>query len=501
MFSLYFNAKQAHDVRLSFQKLNFSPSDWLFLNKIFDTVFQKDKMESEDKDLTHLENLLATGGMTESRKSRELIQMAQTGNLSGVQLLIKSGADVNGLDATKETALIKATTMGHVDCVKELIRAGANVNNRLMGKRSPLVAACSFGQVECAQLLVEAGADVNKCDTNTSCALYSAAKWNHVDCVALLLASGADVNSCLQTKSTPLARAASRGNVRCVKLLLNSGADVNRSGEDGTTPLIEAANTGSAECLRILMASGANVNDANAKNGRTALMEAALWNHDSSCVDELLRAGADVNKYDSDGKSALMDAAWGRINSLAKLLEAGANVNTTDKYGRTALTNAIQNGSIGCFDIILEAGADINVLDILGNSPLNLAAKRNRTKCVFALLQGDALINVSNEDGHNALMNHIKYNYIPNEKITVVLYTAGESFGNMKIPKCLEAQIETCSDLNLKRLCRKQIREHLLYLRPQEILFKSVPCLGLPDLLSSYLLRNVESLNLEDLDK
>ena len=146
-----------------------------------------------------------------------------------------------------------------------------------------------------------------------------------------------------------------------------------------------------------------------------------------------------------------MDAAWGRINSVAKLLEAGANANTTDKYGRTALTNAIQNGSIGCFDLILRAGANINVLDILRNSPLNLAAKRNRTKCVFALLEADVLINVSNEDGHNALMNHIKYNYIPNEKITLVLYAAGESFGNMKIPKCLEDQIETCSDLNLKR--------------------------------------------------
>lgn len=275
---------------------------------------------------------------------------------------------------------------------------------------------------------------------------------------------------------------------------------MNRSGEDGTTPLMEAANTGSAECIRILIASGANVNDTNAKNGRSALMEAALWNHDSSCVNELLRAGADVNKNDSDGKSALMDAAWGRINSVVKLLEAGANVNTTDKYGKTALTNAIQNGSIGCFDMILKAGANMNVLDILGNSPLNLAAKRNRSKCVFALLKADVLINVINEDEHNALMNLIKYNYIPNEKLTLVLYAAGENFGNMKISKRLKNKIETDSDLNLKRLCRKRIRERLLYLRPQEILFKSVPCLGLPNLLSSYLLHDacMESLNSEN---
>ena len=185
-------------------------------------------------------------------------------------------------------------------------------------------------------------------------------------------------------------------------------------------------------------------------------MEAALWNHDSSCVNELIEAGADVNQCNYDGKSALMDAAWGRMNSVVKLLEAGANVNTTDECGRTALTNAIQNGSIGCFDMILKAGADINVLDILGNSPLNLAAKRNRTKCIFALLEADALINVKNEDEQNALMNHIKYNYIPNEKITLVLNAAGESFGNMKIPKCLKDKIETDSDLNLKRCVERK---------------------------------------------
>ena len=110
------------------------------------------------------------------------------------------------------------------------------------------------------------------------------------------------------------------------------------------------------------------------------------------------------------------------------------------------------------------------------------------------------MINVINEDEHNALMNHIKYNYIPNEKLTLVLYAAGENFGNMKIPKCLKNKIETYSDLDLKRLCRKRIRERLLYLRPQEILFKSVPCLGLPNLLFSYLLYDacMESLNSEN---
>ena len=133
-------------------------------------------MESESEGMSYLNDPTAADGMTDSKMSRELIQMAQTGNLGGVQLLIKAGADVNALDAIKETALIKATTMGHADCVKELIRAGADVNQQPEGKRSPLVAACSFGQVECAQLLVEAGADVNKCDTYTGCALYSAAK-------------------------------------------------------------------------------------------------------------------------------------------------------------------------------------------------------------------------------------------------------------------------------------------------------------------------------------
>ena len=44
--------------------------------------------------------------------------------------------------------------------------------------------------------------------------------------------------------------------------------------------------------------------------------------------------------------------------------------------------------------------------------------------------------------------------------------------------------------LNLKHLCRETIRKHLLKLDPHENLFHRVPRLGLPTLISDYLLYN-----------
>ena len=61
-----------------------------------------------------------------------------------------------------------------------------------------------------------------------------------------------------------------------------------------------AAIQGHIECLKELIAAGADINKED-KDGRTALWTAANQGH-IECLKELIAAGADINKEDKDGE-------------------------------------------------------------------------------------------------------------------------------------------------------------------------------------------------------
>ena len=98
--------------------------------------------------------------------------------------------------------------------------------------------------------------------------------------------------------------------------------------------LLTAARQGSLDSLQSTIAAGADVNTRYEKNGRTPLMEAVIECH-SNCVEKLLEMGADVNRIDSSGKTALMFVTQpmkcDMLYILCKLIEYGADVNKKGK--------------------------------------------------------------------------------------------------------------------------------------------------------------------------
>ena len=77
----------------------------------------------------------------------------------------------------------------------------------------------------------------------------------------------------------------------------------------------------------------------------------------------------------------------------------------------------------------------------------------------------------------------------------MLLYAAGETIDETKVqvPDFLKPP-----DLNPKHLCRETIRKHLINIDPHQHLFRRIPQLGLPSLLTKYVLFSM-SLN-ADLD-
>ena len=58
---------------------------------------------------------------------------------------------------------------------------------------------------------------------------------------------------------------------------------------------------------------------------------------------------------------------------LRTLLQAGADVNKTNNEGSTAL-NGATSASVTCIDVLLGAGADVNISNNGGMTPIMTAA-------------------------------------------------------------------------------------------------------------------------------
>ena len=91
-------------------------------------------------------------------------------------------------------------------------------------------------------------------------------------------------------------------------------------------------------------------------HGAVALLHAVTRGH-VSVVQQLLKAGVNVNVRTSDGKTALMMAAAKGYSDLAKvLLDGGADANVVDGNGSTALKIDLYHGFTRTAEILREAG-------------------------------------------------------------------------------------------------------------------------------------------------
>ena len=375
-----------------------------------------------------------------------------------ISLILEAGGDPGVM-------LLPALQRKRHDIIPLLLIAGAEITDQILKETGE---TCSE---DCIKLLLETGGD-------PGAMLLSALQGKRHDILPLLIkGGGADVNSSHQSKAFEWALEfwVERNGVEYLKLLVEAGAKVNNS-VAVQAGLIQAVGMGSVECVNLLIEAGVDVNAAHEDySSKTALFVAATKGS-TSIIKLLLKSGADVNIRDNKGSTALFTAVQSvPSKSIELLLKAGADVNSTDTDGTTVLFLSpiwFSVRRLNCYKLLLNAGVKVNVrnnrgLNALTHFLVNLKKDQNYAKC-----------KTTNDDELE-------------KEFVMLLFAGGEIVDESKVKK-VPGYLKQSEGISLLNICRETIRKHLLQMSDVSLFYR-VPKLGLPRLMTSYLLHDVTS--------
>eukprot|EP01114_Cavostelium_apophysatum_P023742 TRINITY_DN9048_c0_g1_i1.p1 TRINITY_DN9048_c0_g1~~TRINITY_DN9048_c0_g1_i1.p1 ORF type:complete len:167 (-),score=26.23 TRINITY_DN9048_c0_g1_i1:7-507(-) len=127
----------------------------------------------------------------------------------------------------------------------------------------------------------------------------------------------------------------------------------------GKITLWDAAADGNLEQVKARLSSVGSKINAQDTQGKTALHEAARWGH-LNVIQYLIEQKADPNLKTKEGTSVLHLAALNGHNHVVEYLvkEVKFNINARDNYGDTPLITASGSGKAATVRLLLQLGAD-----------------------------------------------------------------------------------------------------------------------------------------------
>lgn len=176
------------------------------------------------------------------RDGLKVLEAAERGEDTRLEILLACRADVQRQDDTNETPLHKAAKSGHAKVVQLLLDMRAEIDAK-GGEYdcSPLYAAAKEDKIATFKLLLERGADKEARQKDDRPVLGQAARTGNKEMVILLLDRRADIQGSDCDRDTPLHIVAMNAMFDIATLLVEKKADTKAKNSKGKSPLSVAA--------------------------------------------------------------------------------------------------------------------------------------------------------------------------------------------------------------------------------------------------------------------
>jgi len=313
--------------------------------------------------------------------------------------LIKCGANVDFIDARKNTPLVYAIQEKSFPMVNQLVENGANVNYVIKNENyweseSILMYAIKQDEVTIAKYLIEEQASLNfknkyevsdlieTMGRNRKIEIFEyLAKWDNnifsnsvvreiiqkrrLDLLKILVMNCLDVNQKDSQGKTPLVYAIEARECQIVDYLFKCGASIY--GVNHKMEIIrDIINDGRLDLLKILVV---NQLDIFQKDDRgQSLLSYAFSSSQPAIINYLIHCGADIQSLVNDPKTVIMTIYNNRLDLLKVLVANHLNVNIKDENGNIPLVYAIKALDEPIVDYLIECGADIHSVNYDGES-------------------------------------------------------------------------------------------------------------------------------------